>query len=62
MKNNANKVICLWLETAFYRGVINHVVMDSKAHDYNLYRAFSGQRKIMLVTLPQISRHTEEQM
>jgi hypothetical protein len=50
MKNSANVAKRLWLETSNYKGLIDYVAMDSKADDYDLYREFSRQRKIKLVT------------
>jgi hypothetical protein len=50
MKNCANKAKRLWLEVAPYKGMIDHVAMDSTADDYDLYRELSRQRKIKLVT------------
>lgn len=50
MKNSANEAKRLWFETAYYKGFINYVAMDSKADDYDLYRELKRQRKMTLVT------------
>jgi hypothetical protein len=50
MKNSSNEAKRLWLETSYYKGLIDYVAMDSKADDYDLYREFERQRKIRLVT------------
>ena len=50
MRNSANEAKRLWLQTAPLKGKIDYVAMDSKADDYDLYREFSRQRKIKLVT------------
>lgn len=50
MKNSRNEAKRLWLETSYYKGLIDYVAMDSKADDYDLYSEFDRQRKIKLVT------------
>ncbi len=50
MKNSSNEAKHLWLETSYYKGLIDYVAMDSKADDYDLYSEIERQRKIRLVT------------
>ena len=50
MKNSRKEAKRLWLETSYYKGLIDYVAMDSKADDYDLYCEFKRQRKIKLVT------------
>ncbi|MGD2097946.1 MAG: hypothetical protein PVG35_10220 [Desulfobacterales bacterium] len=39
-----------WFDVAPYKGMIDYVAMDSKADGYDLYREFSRQPKIGLIT------------
>jgi hypothetical protein len=50
MPNSANEAKRLWFETAHLKGLIDYVVMDTKADDYALYRELQRQRKMMLIT------------
>ena len=51
MKNSSNEAKRLRLEASHYKGLIDYVAMDSKAHDYDLYCEFKRQSQIKLVTL-----------
>jgi hypothetical protein len=69
MPNSANEAKRLWRETFHVKEHIDYVAMDSKADDFDLFRELKRQRKMNLITycrqnmnLPQISRHTEEQI
>jgi hypothetical protein len=50
MRNSANEAKRMWLETGYYKDLVEYVAMDSKADDYALYREFKRQRQIMLIT------------
>ena len=50
MRNSSNEAKRMWCETSDYNGLIDFVVMDSKADDYALFREFKRQRKMTLLT------------
>jgi hypothetical protein len=52
MRHSAHEAKRLWLDTGRLRGVIATVVMDGKADDQALFRAFQRQRGMTLVTTP----------
>lgn len=59
MRNSAHEAKRLWLETGHLRGLVETVVMDSKADDYALFAEFQRQRGITLLTTPRKnSAHT----
>ena len=50
MPNSGNEAKRMWHETAYLKGCVDYVSMDSKADSYPLYREFKRQRRITLVT------------
>ena len=40
----------MWLETGHLKGQVDYVAMDSKADDSDLFREFSRQRKMKMIT------------
>ena len=50
MRNSANEAKRMWLETGRLKGLIDYVVMDSKADDKDLFREFRRQRRMNLIT------------
>jgi hypothetical protein len=61
MRNRAHEAKRLWWDTGHLRGVVESVVMDSKADDDALFAEFQRQRGITLVTTPRKnSAHTME--
>jgi hypothetical protein len=61
MRNSAHEAKRLWWETGQLRGVIETVMMDSKADDQALFAEFQRQRGMTLLTTPRKnSAHTEE--
>ncbi|NJL59053.1 MAG: hypothetical protein HC887_04790 [Desulfobacteraceae bacterium] len=50
IKNSRNESKTMWFETGHYKGLIDYVVMDSKADDYALFRELKRQSKITLIT------------
>lgn len=50
MRNSKNEAKKMWLEIGNYTGLLDFVVMDSKADDYSLFRELKRQRKITLLT------------
>jgi len=50
MPNSGNEAKRMWHETAYLKGCVSHVSMDSKADSYPLYREFKRQRNMTLVT------------
>jgi hypothetical protein len=61
MSNSAHEAKRLWWETGHLRGVVETVVMDSKADDQALLSEFQRQRGMTLLTTPRNNRaHPEE--
>jgi DDE family transposase len=59
IRNSAHEAKRLWLATGQLRGVVETVIMDSKADDQALFAEFRRQRGITLVTTPRKnSAHT----
>jgi hypothetical protein len=56
LRNSAHEAKRLWWETGHLRGVVETVVMDSKADAYALCAEFQRQRGITLVTTPRRNR------
>lgn len=52
MLNSGNEAKRFWVEAGGLRSLVSHVCMDSKADDQDLYREFSKQRGMQLVTYP----------
>lgn len=50
MPNSAHEAKRMWTETERYTGIINTLVMDSKADDCQLFRDFKTERNMALVT------------
>jgi hypothetical protein len=50
MRNSGNAAKRMWLETGKLKGLMTTVLMDSKADDQALFRAFQRQRGILLLT------------
>ena len=50
IRNSANEAKRLWLETYYIKDQIDYLLIDSKADDYDLFREFSRQRKVNLLT------------
>jgi hypothetical protein len=50
MPNSGNEAKRMWHETAYLKGYVDYVSMDSKADSYPLYREFEHQRRMTLVT------------
>jgi hypothetical protein len=60
MRNSAHEAKRLWLETGQLRGVVETVIMDSKADDQALFAEFQRQRGMILFTTPRKNNaHTE---
>lgn len=51
MKNSSNEAKRMWVETGQYKGLLDAVVMDSKADDQKLFQEFQKQRQMTLVTV-----------
>jgi hypothetical protein len=52
IRNSAHEATRLWLETGQLRGVVETVIMDSKADDHALFAEFQRQRGMTLLTTP----------
>lgn len=52
MPNSGHEAKRLWLETGKLRGLVETVIMDSKADDQALFREFQRQRGMLLLTAP----------
>jgi hypothetical protein len=52
IRNRAHEAKRLWLDTGQRRGVVETVIMDSKADDHELCAAFQRQRGMTLLTTP----------
>jgi len=50
MPNSGDEAKRMWLETGGLKGFVDYVSMDSKADKYPLFREFSRQRSMTLVT------------
>jgi hypothetical protein len=50
MRNSGNEAKRMWLETGKLKGLVQTVLMDSKADDQALFREFQRQRGIRLLT------------
>lgn len=57
MPNGGHEAKRLWLETGQLRGLVETVLMDSKADDQALFREFQRQRGILLLTVPRRHRN-----
>jgi hypothetical protein len=55
MQNSAHEAKRLWWETGHLRGVVETVVMDSKADDQALFDELQRQRGMTLLTTPRIN-------
>jgi hypothetical protein len=63
MRNSAHEAKRLWWETGHLRGLVETVMMDSKADDQDLFAEFQRQRGMTLLTTPrqQSARTVERQ-
>jgi hypothetical protein len=52
IRNSAHEAKRLWLETGQLRGVVEMVIMDSKADDQALFAEVQRQRGMILLTTP----------
>jgi hypothetical protein len=52
MRNSAHEAKRLWWETGHLRGLVETVIMDSKADDKDLFAEFQRQRGMTLLTTP----------
>jgi len=57
MLNSGHEAKRLWLETGKLTGLIDTVLMDSKADDQALFREFQRQRGMLLLTAPRRHRN-----
>lgn len=57
MPNSGHEAKRLWLETGKLTGLVETVLMDSKADDQALFREFQRQRGMWLLTAPRRHRH-----
>jgi hypothetical protein len=51
MKNSGNEAKRMWCETGDHYHLLDTVLMDSKANDYDLFREFKLQRNMTLLTV-----------
>lgn len=61
MPNSGHAAKRLWLETGKLRGLVETVIMDSKADDQALFREFQRQRGRVLLTAPRRHPTAERQ-
>jgi hypothetical protein len=50
MRNAANEAKRMWLETYHLKGKVDHVAIDSKVDDADLFRKFKRQQRMNMIT------------